>query len=278
MADAVAAYARHRAGPDGWILGRLVVPAARLGELEEEGAARFPRAGDGAPWRISALVGEDVAGDARRVAEFDERHARRAVIDAVETKASSADEVHRIGALLRDAIGRAPVATYYELPVAGEPRRLIAAARDVGGRAKVRTGGVTADAFPAADDLVRFVHECVEAAVPFKATAGLHHPVRARHPLTYEPGSATAMMYGYLNVWLAAALLHRRAPLDDARAALEETDALAFRFEPDAIAWRGWRLSADDLAALRANVAISFGSCSFEEPVGELRGALRAGC
>ena len=46
---------------------------------------------------------------------------------------------------------------YVEIPIDRDPAPLIAAIGRAGGRAKVRTGGVTADAFPAAGDLVRFI-------------------------------------------------------------------------------------------------------------------------
>jgi hypothetical protein len=128
---------------------------------------------------------------------------------------------------------------------------------------------VTADAFPDAEIILDFMTACIDAGVPFKATAGLHHPLRGEYRLTYEPGSAKAMMYGYLNVFLAAALLRVGAPRDIARAALLETDPTTLDFGDDAITWRDRKLTARQLHSAR-EFAISFGSCSFREPIDEL--------
>ena len=73
--------------------------------------------------------------------------------------------------------------------------------------AKIRTGGVSADAIPSAAQVAEFLAACAEAKVPFKATAGLHHPLRSVQKLTYEPGSASALMHGFINVFVAATRL-----------------------------------------------------------------------
>ena len=78
----------------------------------------------------------------------------------------------------------------------------------------------------------------------FKATAGLHHAVRGRYPLTYEPASPTETMYGFLNLGVAAALLHAKANAAEAVEALEESAAGSFRFQADGLNWkrsRDWR-------------------------------------
>ena len=159
---------------------------------------------------------------------------------------------------------------YIEIPIARDPGGLIDAIGRLGGRAKVRTGGVTRDAFPATVDLIRFIHHCARARVPFKATAGLHHPLRAEYPLTYAPGSASAPMFGFLNVLLAAAFLG--TGMDDAEAALllEESSPAAFRFDERGIGWRGHLLDRRALQSSRQEGMISFGSCSFTEPIGDL--------
>jgi len=132
-------------------------------------------------------------------------------------------------------------------------------------RAKIRTGGVTADAFPSAEHVAAFIRECAEHGVPFKATAGLHHPIRCTRPLTYEPDAPRGTMHGFVNVFLAAALIHH------AEEVLMESDPTAFAFDDEAASWRGHSIGTDDLGRVRSEFAISFGSCSFEEPVSDLK-------
>ena len=59
------------------------------------------------------------------------------------------------------------------------------------------SGGVTPVAFPAAHQVIDFIAACEREAVPFKATAGLHHAVRGDYRLTYEPESPVSTMYGF---------------------------------------------------------------------------------
>jgi len=132
-------------------------------------------------------------------------------------------------------------------------------------RAKIRTGGITPDAFPPIDDVAAFLRACHARGIAFKATAGLHHPLRCVKPLTYEPNAPTGTMHGFINVFLAAAML------DDAEEILLEQDPHAFAFDDDGATWRDRRVSTQDLTTMRRDFAISFGSCSFEEPIGDLR-------
>lgn len=132
-------------------------------------------------------------------------------------------------------------------------------------RAKIRTGGITTDAFPAIANVAEFLRACKAKGVAFKATAGLHHPLRCVKPLTYEPNAPVGTMHGFLNVFLAAAML------DHADGILAETDASAFTFDDEGASWRGHRVSTESLATMRRDFATSFGSCSFEEPINDLR-------
>src|SRR3954468_24676088 len=82
----------------------------------------------------------------------------------------------------------------------------LSAVAEAGSFAKVRTGGITPDAIPSSEALAKFIHACARRHLPFKATAGLHHPIRSAQALTEEPDSPRALMHGFLNVLLASAL------------------------------------------------------------------------
>ena len=270
MRPALESYASYFQGPDRTALGRFIVPISRVKELEEAGGDLMPRGSRTAPWRLSVLVAEDVRAASEEMQKFNCRHSSeskggRAVIDVAELKASTVDE---IGHQRRDL--QPEFTPYFEIPITGDVSPLVKAIAQVGARAKVRTGGVTPEAFPPAEAVIRFITACQREAVPFKATAGLHHPIRGEYRLTYEPGGPSGMMYGFLNVFLAAALLYGGETEPTALAALEESDPSAFPFADDAIQWRGKRIGAEQILAARSEFAISFGSCSFREPVEEL--------
>jgi hypothetical protein len=140
-----------------------------------------------------------------------------------------------------------------------------------GGWAKVRTGGLTPDAIPSAAQLAAFLCEAASMRVPFKATAGLHHPIRSVHALTYAQDSPRAAMHGFLNVFAAAAFAWHGMDRGHVEELLEETDPAALEFRDEDFYWNGHHLTAPQILAARRAFAHSFGSCSFEEPVSELR-------
>ena len=194
------------------------------------------------------------------------RGRQEAVIDAVELKAERPDDVLRA----MGAVPKGP-ATYIEIPIAQDPEPLVAALAQTGARAKVRTGGLTAEGFPRSQELARFLHACAARKVAFKATAGLHHPLRSAHRFTYAADSPSGVMHGFVNVFLAACLVYFGAESNDAWETLEERSANAFRFEDSNVSWHGHHLAAHQIRTARTEFAMSFGSCSFEEPMAEVK-------
>jgi hypothetical protein len=140
-----------------------------------------------------------------------------------------------------------------------------------GAFAKVRTGGLTPESIPPSKDLADYLAAAADRRQPFKATAGLHHPVRSMRPLTYAQDSPRAIMHGFLNVFVAAAFAWHGTECNVLLDVLNETEADVFAFGPKSLEWRGRTLSTEQIADARRNFAHSFGSCSFEEPIGDLR-------
>jgi hypothetical protein len=272
MAPSVADYDAYLGSEWSWILGRFIVPVARLAEFEEAFAELpTPTPGTGfAKWRLSGLLGPDPVADVACIRQFNARLAssrsgRRAVVESVEVKVAGPEEVKRVS-----GITPAELATYFEVPLSscGE---CIAAVADCGRRAKIRTGGETSDKFPAPENVIEFIRLCAATNVPFKATAGLHHPLRSVHRFTYQPGSPSGIMHGFVNVFLAAAFLRAGMEATLAVQLLEEQSADAFHFNADGVVWRQHRLSQPEIAAARRSFAVSFGSCSFTEPIDDLK-------
>ena len=129
-----------------------------------------------------------------------------------------------------------------------------------GAGAKVRCGGPTPDMFPSPAQLAHFVCGCRDRGLAFKATAGLHHPIR------------DGIVHGFLNLLGAAVLAHAEGagPRDLVPVLLEE-DAAAFEVTDDAFVVRGHALDAGAVAAAREQLFVGYGSCSFSEPVEDLR-------
>jgi acetoacetyl-CoA synthetase len=265
MSEAVAEYAARLEGPERALLGRFVVPVPRLDEL-----ADAAQASDGhALWQLSALVADDPVSDAAQIAEFHAAHAGWARVDAIEARVATPDDVTRVA----EAFADTSIELWLEVAQPANAAGLLAAMRAVGAGAKVRTGAVVAEGFPAPEHLLTFIEACVTEGVRFKATAGLHHPLRGEYRLTYDDEPDFTVMYGYLNLLLATAVIRAKGARSDALEALLETDPASISADAEHLRWRSFEVSLEAIAALRNEAFASFGSCSFAEPVEEL-GAL----
>jgi len=271
MSRTIENYARYLAGEDAWMLGRLIVPVARLDEFEQaaQHALRQSAADETGPWQLSALTAPagtaELEADLVRIAAFNQKHqddeSGLAVIEHIELRGETP---HAIESALDQITGE--LYPCFEIAIDQDPRALVSALADGDCAAKVRTGGGTPDAFPSTANLARFLHACASANVPFKATAGLHDPLRHRDQ------NLGAEAHGFLNVFLAAALAQTDLlEADEIAALLDEQSLDAFTIGDDFIEWRNHRLRDDSIEDVREEFALSFGSCSFEEPIGDLK-------
>jgi hypothetical protein len=268
MSEAAREYQAAMTGPHAWMLGRFVAPAARLEEL----AGILDREPPLRPWHVSAIVRDGSADDVASIRAFNGATARTgARVDNVECKPAALDGIDWLAATFAPAFD-----VYVELAPGSEIDARLARVAALGLRAKVRTGGLTADAFPTPAALAGWLGAAVRHGVPFKATAGLHHAVRGSYRLTYEPASDVAPMYGYLNVLFAVAALEAGQPLETAIAILQRGDAAGLTFDAEAAHWGAFAFSSPALRDLRARRFISVGSCSFSEPAAELEALIAA--
>jgi hypothetical protein len=263
--SAIRNYAAYRRGEYSRVLGRFIVPAAGLTDFER--SAQDIEWGN-EKWLLSALSGAGLDSDLKKIDNFNARisKTRDAFIDTVEIKVTDYRDIEESMKLIPETLH-----IYFEIPIADDPVEMVKAVSAAGARAKVRTGGVTADAFPSSRDLARFIKACAEEDVPFKATAGLHHPLRSVNNLTYKPDSSQALMHGFLNLFLAAAFAYNGMNLDDLVTLLEERSPQSFQFEDGSVIWKGQMVVRGQLRNTRSLFALSFGACSFEEPIDGLK-------
>lgn len=265
LAEARSDYESARTGPQSWMLGRFIIPAAVLFES--------PDAVDGALSVIASPEVEvlerigDVRGAGSRIEALEIPIANS--VSPLRTVLSADEILDVTGELEADiaTIGLRDVAVYVEIPRTGPWWPMLPAVMDALARmqlrAKLRCGGVTADEFPSVDEVGHFIAAAARAGVAFKATAGLHHPVRHVDPAT------GFTMHGFLNVLAAAALAPR---LDDETLGLvvAEEDPAAFAFDDASFAWCDQRVDLVQLERTRREAFAGYGSCSFDEPVEDL--------
>ena len=193
----------------------LASPESRMLNRLVLPAAKLPEAPLGDNWRVTLLV-EGEPGPLP------------AQVETLETRLP-----HRVS-----------LPTYCEASIGGIQ----------GGFAKVRTGGLTPETIPSSEALADFLGEAASRHIAFKATAGLHHPIRSLHPLTYAPDSPCATMHGFVNVFVAAAFAWQGAERDAILDVLNEGDAGAFQFLTGELRWHGRSIT---VARSSARTAIS---------------------
>ncbi len=252
MHAAVRNYLAYSRGPHAYALGRFVVDLDRFPSLLEAAGNSIRGL------RISLIVSPEA--DASELQQLFSDGYR---IESIEVKAAAAIEVERVA----KQMPAGPV-LYFEGSAPSE--ELLDAVASAGARIKVRMGGIMAEAIPSSRAVAEMLGDLVAHHFAFRATAGLHHPLRGCHSLTYEPGSPAATMHGFINLICAAALLYFGGSREDAHRLLDEVDRAAWTITADSIVWRSHRWSTDQLRRLRKEFLISIGSCSFDEPIREL--------
>lgn len=254
MRSAANNYLEYRNGKRASALARFIVNLDRVEELHSI-------AGDGLGlFRLSVIATESTDWESL------DALVRGAVpIDTVEIKAPQAADIKRI-------VGQIPreMTAFFEVGFDAGGKSALRSISAAGARAKIRMGGVVADAIPSTPDVAEMLRALADLHLPFKATAGLHHPVRSRRPLTYQPQSPQGVMHGFVNLCCASALLYSGGDRNDAEAVLDEQDSSAFRVSSKLIQWRDHSWTVEQLAEMRSRSLISIGSCSFEEPIRDL--------
>lgn len=255
-------YVQAQAAGYRWLLGHFVLPASRLGEFEAL-LPKFPEQ----QWSLSVIVSSNTAQDLEQLAAYQND---AVTIAALEFPVLSPAEIDRLGALIPTGID-----AFFELRLTGNLAPYLDSLQRRKTFAKIRMGGITPDAFPDVAAVSRFMLACAQAKVPFKATAGLHHPLPGQHSLTYDNNSPSAAMHGFWNLAIAASLVYQQEiALDAVLSLLKESSPDSFQVQPEQIIWNRdsyhYTLATSELQEARNHFFLSFGSCSIHEPVHDL--------
>ncbi len=265
--EAIRHYARYRQEADAWMLGRFVLPAARLPELDPYLDMLFA---EGAPLSLAVLGrGGDMAADwiaglredARTIAAWRLRHGGRVRIGAFEVRLPREGAVAACVKAVGDILGPTPP-TFFEAGLPGEA--VVGEIGASGGGFKYRCGGLSAEAFPTAAEVAFVLRTCRAVRVPLKLTAGLHHPLPR-----FDPG-IQATMHGFVNVLAAGVFTDTGTSEADLVVPLQDAEPSHFSFA-GGLSWQGRTTSVEQITAARRGGVLSFGSCSFDEPREDLR-------
>ena len=254
--------------PERWMLGAFILPIAKFAEARTQLAHFHPDY----PLRISAL-GPKVAKAAEfrpalekaaeAIKEFLAEHKGMVSIRQLEMPLPPGPIPKSLG-VARATLGDLALNAFWEAPpdVAGATIKALSGS---GAGFKLRTGGVTADAFPTGAQIARALVTAARHRVPIKFTAGLHHPVRKFHE------SVGTKMHGFLNV-LGAGVLAAEHRWSEAQTQemLADEEIGSFSFEEDRFRWRDWKITTAQITQ-RRQLVTSLGSCSFDEPRDDLR-------
>ena len=139
------------------------------------------------------------------------------------------------------------------------------AVREARAGAKIRCGGAETGDFPSPVEVATFIATCAELGLPFKATAGLHHPLR------HWDGNPGVKRHGFLNITGAAVLAHAlRLGIDELTELVAEEDAGAFELSEGSFRWRHRAATVPEIERARSQFMLGYGSCNFTEPVADL--------
>jgi hypothetical protein len=276
MSDAIRQYDEARRGTHAWMLGRFIVPISRLPELLGGVGEREPLAlsvivdasGDPRAWFDDVLM---KSGALQTVRERDLRVRVSAVelpLPRLASRRETYDATIGQGATLLDNAGLRDLPCYFEVPRDERwsellPDALAALARGRL-RAKIRCGGTVEQAFPPPKDVAGFIALATAEHVPFKATAGLHHPIRHRD------AASGFTMPGFLNLLAAAVFAGTGVAPDEIESILADENETAFHLDDEGLRWNDRLATSTQVERARVEALVGYGSCSFSEPVEDL--------
>ncbi len=269
LVDAVDAYRRLRSGDQSWVAGRFLCRASQLTELAAIATASFTKGER--PWEIGVVFDLPVGASAAASVDFQSEMEPAMTIGAVESKPPTTN-VDSVTSMLDAMLTVAPdVVPFVEIDrqdaIEDQVEHIAVALTDrnrVGG-AKLRCGGLDASDFPSPAEVATFILAATNHRLPFKATAGLHQPVR------HFDAELDVHRHGFVNLAMATAVARQGADAQTIERVVDETDPAAFSISAALASWRDQRIPGSSIRQMRTNGFVAYGSCDFVEPIEALK-------
>ena len=268
LEKAVREYAAHLGEEKAWMLGRFIIPAQRLEELEPHlvifsEPVRIIALGKGGRSEDEYL--KNLNQDLTAIKTFRTAQDATVSIDSFEARLPPLPVTNAFIANVVNQLREAGLKQSHEFAVDDHLELTMAALAAADAGAKLRCGGVTADTVPAPEQVARFIVAARDAGVPVKFTAGLHHPVR------HFSDDIQTEMHGFLNLYVGGMLAHTTGSgWQELAGVIADQSPDAFALTGVGVEWRGRLVRSEDAARLRENALLGQGSCSFAEPVADL--------
>jgi hypothetical protein len=265
ISDAVTEYTRHRSEVNAWVLGRFLCRASQLSELAAVATSTFER-GDTA-WSIGVIFDLPAGESAALAIDFQAEMDPAISISAAEAKltepttAAAADLLEAMMSVAPEIVPFVEVDRSSPIPAQIElVAQELESRRRVGG-AKLRCGGATVDQFPTPREVAEFLVAVTNHRLPFKATAGLHQPIR------HFDADLGIERHGFVNVLMAGAIAESGSDIDTVEAVIADSDPDSFSISTAFATWRGHEVPGSALRRVRRSGFVAYGSCDFDEPI-----------
>ena len=302
--EAIDEYIAHFSEGKKWMLGRFIIPISKLNELEKY----IPKFNGIGTLRLSVLGGQSVSDkefleqtkkEISIINKYREKHNGKITIEVIETKLPSESPSKEVMVKIVNLLNTNDLEHYHEFPELpyvginyatnedeGEWDEKITPTIEMISKLektgiKLRCGGIVKEAFPSVEQVAAMIQNCSISKVPLKFTAGLHHPIR-HHSSEYD-----TEMHGFINMFGASAFASTFPKPKNEQEKFRMFILLShmidcqnesnFEFLDDKMTWKvgddrdsRFEISKETIVQSRENTAISFGSCSFQEPIDDL--------
>ena len=286
------------------MLNRFIIPISKLNDLDDF----IPLFNSIGPLRLSVLGGGGKTDDEyltkinqniANINEYRKKHSDKIQIDVIEckmaTNSPSKSTMQDATALLNEN-GLTHYHEFTELPDVGinystnedesswdevivPTVELISEMKGAG--VKLRCGGVVKEAFPSIEQVAAMIQTCVLAKTPMKFTAGLHHPIR------HFADEYDEFMHGFINTFGAGIFATTFPTPKNSQERyrmfillshmIADQNAENFSFSNDSMSWKvgddrdtEFEIDAEKIENARKKGMISYGSCSFQDPIDDL--------